>query len=330
MPVKDRLTRLAVTSVALADYLGLPSSLGPGPLDLRAIRQESKRRVTRLGDYFVRAWQGGADFVAGYESITGAGGYGFAPETRHVIEALIEPVPGPTTEFFGRLAKKHHAWCAICLEESEGARVYNTAVLIDRRGRVAGKYRKVHLPAAERLYATPGDGFPVFETDFGRVGFSICYDLFFPEAARAVALNGADLLVHIGNTAYTCREETLAVRAAENMFWVLACNVATMISAIVDPTGTHVARATAHTGDVVFADVALQRERELPMDNLFVGTKSLRGRLLQERMPDAYRVLTAARPPLLERYRDDRLPRTARERRRVFEANREAIRKLLG
>ncbi|HRU05285.1 MAG TPA: carbon-nitrogen hydrolase family protein [Candidatus Brocadiia bacterium] len=322
-------TRLAATAVSVEDY-----GRAPGPMtkdvDLGAVRRYSRRRVERLGEYFVRAWRAGADFVCGYEAITGAAHYGSLPETRAAFDALVETVPGPTTELFGKLARRHGGYCAICLEEKDGDRVYNTAVLIDRKGRIAGKYRKVHLPPQERMYATPGNAFPVFETDFGRVGFSICYDIMFPEASRAVALNGADLLVHMGNTTYTRKEESLSARAADNMLWLLACNITGMISMIVDLAGTVVARATPHTADVAMADVDLRCEREMPRDNLFSGVKSLRGRMLQERVPSAYRVIASARPPLLERYKNDRIPRTAGERRRVVEANLEAIRKLYG
>jgi len=328
--MKTRPTRLAVTAVSIPDYIGLPDPPEQGAPDVKAVRRESQRRITRLADYFVRAWQGGADFVTGYEGITGADRYGYPPAARPAFEALLETVPGPTTDYFGGLAKKHRGYCAICLDEKEGNRVYNTAVLIGRRGEIVGKYRKVHLPPQERLYATSGDSFPVFDTDFGRVGFSICYDIMFPEAARAVALNGADLLVQIGNNTYTYKEESLMVRAADNMVWVLACNITTMISMIIDPTGTPVARATPHTPDVVFADVDLLRERDVPGDNLYAGTKSLRGRMLQERVPSAYRVLTAARPPLLARYRNDRLPETSKELLRIRDLHRDEIRKQYG
>jgi predicted amidohydrolase len=79
--------------------------------------------------------------------------------------------------------------------EKDGAKVYNTTVLTGRGGEIAGKYRKIHMPAHERWLAEPGSKCPVFETDIGRLGISVCYDIVFPEHARILALNGADILL---------------------------------------------------------------------------------------------------------------------------------------
>jgi predicted amidohydrolase len=80
--------------------------------------------------------------------------------------------------------------------EREGSLIYNTAILIDRQGNVAGKYRKVHLPQTEvEGGLTPGEEYPVFKTDFGTIGIEICYDNFFPEEAKSLMLNGAEIIL---------------------------------------------------------------------------------------------------------------------------------------
>lgn len=308
---KGRLVRLATTAVPMDDYLALPHA-GEMPLDHEQVIRASRRRVQSVAAMFETAWQGGAKLVASYESVTGAGMFHHNPATRPIFDALVEPIPGPTTELIGTLARKHRAYGAICFDERDGGNIHNTAVLIGPDGQIVGRYRKVHLPPQERSYATPGDGFPVFETELGRIGFSICYDIMFPEAARCVAMNGADLLVHIGNATYTLPEESLRVRAAENMMWILAANTVDGLSVIIDPMGALVARASRYTAPVAWADVDLAMERPLPADNL-AGSRSLRGRQCRERVPAAYAAITRPCPPLLDRYEDDPMPATPQE-----------------
>lgn len=108
---------------------------------------------------------------------------------------LAEPIPGPATERLGAKARRHGMYIVAGIYEREGNAVYNTAVLIDRDGKLAGKYRKVYLPREEiEAGLTPGTSYPVFETDFGTVGMMICYDVFFADPARALAAQGAEII----------------------------------------------------------------------------------------------------------------------------------------
>jgi predicted amidohydrolase len=107
-----------------------------------------------------------------------------------------EPVPGPTTARLGQAARQRKAYIVAGIYEREGQAIYNTAVLIDRAGNLAGKYRKVYLPREEiEGGLTPGSDFPVFQADFGKVGLMICYDVFYADPARALALRGAELIL---------------------------------------------------------------------------------------------------------------------------------------
>ena len=109
--------------------------------------------------------------------------------------ALAEPIPGPTTERLGTKARQHHMYIVAGVYEREGDVLYNTAVLIDRQGKVAGKYRKVYLPREEiEGGLTPGNIYPVFETDFGRIGMMICWDSQYADPARALAVQGAEII----------------------------------------------------------------------------------------------------------------------------------------
>lgn len=96
---------------------------------------------------------------------------------------VTETIPGPTTVRLGELAKKRGTYVVAGIYEREGPVIYNTAVLIDRAGNVAGKYRKVYVPRGEiEGGLTPGNDYPVFQTDFGTVGLMICYDVIVPRS----------------------------------------------------------------------------------------------------------------------------------------------------
>ena len=112
---------------------------------------------------------------------------------------LAEPIPGPSTQFFGSLAKETGTVLVISLFERRAAGLYhNTAVVIERDGTIAGKYRKMHIPDDpayyEKFYFTQGDlGFRPIDTSVGRLGVLVCWDQWYPEAARLMALQGAEL-----------------------------------------------------------------------------------------------------------------------------------------
>lgn len=115
---------------------------------------------------------------------------------------LAEPIPGPSTEYFGALAKAFGVVIVTSLFERRAAGLYhNTAVVIERDGKIAGKYRKMHIPDDpayyEKFYFTPGDlGFQPIDTSVGRLGVQVCWDQWYPEGARLMALRGAELLIY--------------------------------------------------------------------------------------------------------------------------------------
>ena len=115
---------------------------------------------------------------------------------------LAEPIPGPSTDFFGTLARQFGIVIVTSLFERRAAGLYhNTAVVIEKDGTIAGKYRKMHIPDDpayyEKFYFTPGDlGFEPIDTSVGRLGVQVCWDQWYPEGARLMALRGADLLIY--------------------------------------------------------------------------------------------------------------------------------------
>ena len=115
---------------------------------------------------------------------------------------LAEPIPGPSTDFFGALAKEHGIVIVASLFERRATGLYhNTAVVLEHDGSIAGKYRKMHIPDDpayyEKFYFTPGDlGFQPIDTSVGRLGVQVCWDQWYPEGARMMALAGAQLLIY--------------------------------------------------------------------------------------------------------------------------------------
>ena len=126
----------------------------------------------------------------------------FCQSENHENFKLAETIPGPTTETLGELARENEIVIIASLFERRSAGVYhNTAVVIDADGRIAGKYRKMHIPDDplyyEKFYFTPGDlGFPSFDTRYARVAALVCWDQWFPEGARLAALGGAEILFY--------------------------------------------------------------------------------------------------------------------------------------
>jgi predicted amidohydrolase len=161
-----------------------------------------------------------ADLIALPELATS--GYLFT--SREEVKALAEPIPGPTTEFLWQIARESGMHIVIGLPERDGDALYNSAALVGPQGVVA-HYRKAHLFYEEKLYFRPGDrAFPICKVQDAKVGLLICYDHMFPEAARTLALQGVQLIVHPSNLVMPGKGQfTSRVRALENrVFWVLA------------------------------------------------------------------------------------------------------------
>jgi predicted amidohydrolase len=206
---------------------------------------ENVRRFVEAVD---KAVPDGADIILLPEGITIVG-------TGKKYADVAEPVPGPTTAMLGEAAKRRKAYIAAGIYEREGTAMYNTAVLIDRAGKVIGKYRKVYLPREETEGGlTPGMDYPVFQTDFGKVGMMICWDVQYADPARALALRGAELVlmpIWGGN-------ETLGkARAIENHVF-LATSGYSYPTYILDPNGETLA-AASEGGAAAVATIDLNR-----------------------------------------------------------------------
>ena len=206
---------------------------------------------------------------------------------------LAESIPGPSTEIYGQLAKELNIVIVSSLFEKRAAGVYhNTAVVFEKDGSIAGQYRKMHIPDDpgfyEKFYFTPGDmGFEPIQTSVGKLGVLICWDQWFPEAARLMAMAGAELLIYPTAIGWDSRDDkaeqtrqldawviSQRAHAVANGVPVVACNRVGHESDpseqspgidfwgnsfITGPQGEILAHASANEDEILLADIDLTR-----------------------------------------------------------------------
>jgi predicted amidohydrolase len=214
--------------------------------------------------------------------------------TRFVKGPLAEraqPIPGPLTDALAAKAKRYGTYVIATLLEADGSLFHNTAVLIDREGRLVGRYRKVHLTMGETDSGlTPGNEFGVFDTDFGRIGIMTCWDNWFDETARALRLAGAEVLFLplAGDGAPAHWEHVWKARTMDNGVWLVASSTVTdSPSRILNPQGEVVADANGDFAHAI-ADVDLNQQWRLRYMSVGNGEGEPASLMIKERRPDAY------------------------------------------
>ena len=182
---------------------------------------DTKKNIERLAENITDLAQRGAELVVLQELHNSL----YFCQTEDVNNFdLAEPIPGPSTDFYGELARKLGIVLVTSLFEKRAAGLYhNTAVVIEKDGTIAGKYRKMHIPDDpayyEKFYFTPGDiGFHPIDTSVGRLGVLVCWDQWYPEAARLMALQGAEMLIYPTAIGYES-SETEAEQQRQREAW---------------------------------------------------------------------------------------------------------------
>lgn len=152
-----------------------------------------------------------------------ASGYQFVSQEE--VQRLAEPVPdGPTTRRLMEIADRRRLHIVAGLPEKAGSKCYNSAVIVGPAGFI-GCYRKTHLFYEETLFFQPGDsGFQVWDIGQAKIGVMICFDWYYPEAARSLALQGADIICHPSNLVLPNCPDSMPVRCLENRVFAITCN----------------------------------------------------------------------------------------------------------
>lgn len=246
-----------------------------------------------------RAGEAGCDALALPEDTLGLGRWEAAHRGREG-EVLRAAVPR-LLDRLGRAAAAHRMYLLLCNDTADpDGSVRNTAFFLGRDGREIGRYHKVNMPIQE-LHKKRGDRFPVFFTpDLGGVGMLICYDMVFPEAARCLALGGADVIFHLtlGGAAIGGDDISRAAfrtRAVENFVYLVVSERGSG-SMILSPKGEILAEARG-PDDLAIADLDPFGGRD--GGDAFNRQRDMRARLFRERHPPAFGILTDPRPPVL-------------------------------
>jgi len=211
-----------------------------------------------------------------------------------------QPVPGPLTDMLSQKAKALHSYVVTTLHENDRGVVYNTAVLIDREGSIVGKYHKVHLTIAEGDGGiTPGNEYPVFQTDFGKIGILTCWDNWFSEPSRVLRLKGAEIILFplAGDGVPLHYEAVTRARAMDNGVYLVSCPTLNDIPALIyNPAGEVLGKARGPFAHAV-AEIDLNQEWRVRYLSVAGGDGEAKSLYIKERRPDTYSELTRGRKP---------------------------------
>ena len=194
--------------------------------------------------------------------------------SKEEVRDLSEEVPGgKTSKLLLDLAGQKRQYIVAGLVERAGDRLFNAAVIVSPKG-FLGVYRKIHLFSEEKLWFTPGDlPFPVYDIGIGKIGVMICFDWFFPESARILALNGADVICHCANLVLPFCQDGMVTRCLENRVFAVTANrtgderrgdkvlAYTGRSQITGPQGNILYRASVDQDEIGFADIDVKHAR---------------------------------------------------------------------
>lgn len=275
--------------------------------ELDILRERAQIRLEECFALIEKAASDGTDLAVTIETVNA---YTALGDTRFAYADMYDGLDGEVVKDFSALAKRLGIFIVAGILLTIEGKAYNCAVLFDRRGEIVGIHKKVHLPAGEELHVNAGDRFDVFSTELGNIGMLVCWDMQYPEAARELALGGADLICcpTLGweNIYGLCRayENSVTIAAAMCTYdasFPTLCSP----SCIVDNMGRIVAAAEVGAVCSLTAEVDILKEPEHQYNSqVFYPSRSMRQTRFVQRRPDAYRLqgIPNSSTPLYSRY----------------------------
>ncbi len=300
--------------------------------DPAKVRPQMMAHFNKLLGLFEEAGKMGADLVCGPEDMQHIGGYGLYvdvndTETGEILfTSLAVPVPGPLTDRIAQIARRYNMYVVAPIYERRADKVFNTAVIFDRKGNIIGKHSKTVLPIMETWLVDTGDKYQVFETDFAKIAVATCWEIVFPEICTIYALKGADLILHPTMGRENKSGQSLSTghryvtRAMDNSVYIAPVILGTDGNGIIDFNGKVVAEAVGKADTVIMAEIDFSKERisKSKWWTAINGTDNQKAMHYLSRRPDTYKLLIELYPPVLECFKDVRL--TTGDRKRQLDA----------
>ena len=276
--------------------------------DLAFLKAQSELTMNDTFEMLEEASRQGSQLAVTIECVNAHLGYA---DMRWPYAEVYEGLDGPLVERFSRFARLKRMHIVAGLQLTIDQKAYNCAVLFNDQGEIAGVHRKVHLPAGEEFQIAHGDRFDVFETSLGNIGMLVCWDMQYPEAARTLALKGADLIAcptwGWENLYGLCRayENGVTIAAAMGVQARRPMDPFCDPSCIVDNMGRIIAAATRDASAVVTTEVDISKEPAPQYGSEhYVDSSSMRKTRLMQRHPQTYGLLVepVEETPLYRRY----------------------------
>jgi N-carbamoylputrescine amidase len=292
------------------------------------IRPQMIAHFNKLLGLFEKAGQMGADLVCGPEDMQHIGSYGLYIDVKDtetgktLFNALAVPVPGPLTDQIAKIARKYNMYVIAPIYEAAGEKIYNTAVIFNRQGKIIGKHRKSVLPVMETWLVSTGDEYEVYRTDFASIAVATCWELSYPEIPTIYALKGADIIFHPTMAPDNKPGESLSTapmfitRARDNSVYIAPVVLGTEGNGIIDFNGNVVAEAVGKEDTVIMAEIDFSKEKTSDSKwwETIDGTNNTKAMHYKSRRPETYKMLTDPDPPILEKYKDIHLTTGDHER----------------
>ena len=305
--------------VAVIQATGLPNQ-DPfmDDYDPAKVRPGVKAHLDKLLGLFEKAGEMGADLVCGPEDMQHIGSYGLYidikdPETGKILfNSLAVKVPGELTDRISAIARKYSMYIIAPIYEEEGGKIFNSAVVFDREGKIMGKHHKTLLPIMETWLVSTGDKYEVFQTDFCKVAVATCWEISYPEISTIYALEGADIIFNPTMAPDNQPGKSLGTapmfitRARDNSVYIAPVVLGSDGNGIIDFDGNVVAESIGKENCVVMAEINFARERTNDSQwwKTINGTDNIKAMMLKSRRPDIFNMLCDPNPPVLEKYKD--------------------------